>query len=73
MSSITAAWRRLGAGDRVLIAYAPGPGVSVTVNDRLVAAAPRHDVVDALLRTWADKEPVSERASRVIARNPCAR
>lgn len=73
LGSITAAWQRLGAGDRVTIAYAPGPGVSLKVNDRLVAAAPSHDLVDALLRTWADHEPVPERVSRVIARNPCGR
>ena len=73
LGSVTAAWQRLAAGDRITIAYAPGPGVSLKVNDRLVAAAPSHELVDALLRTWADNEPVAERASRVIARNPCGR
>ena len=73
LSSITAAWQRLGAGDRVTISYAPGPGVSLKVNDRLVAAAPSHSLVEALLRTFADDEPVRERVSRVIARHPCGR
>lgn len=73
LGSIHAAWRGLGAGDRVTIAYAPGPGVSLKVNDRVVAAAPSHALVDALLRTWADDEPLRERASRIIARHPCAR
>jgi hypothetical protein len=73
LGSIDAAWQRLGAGDRVTIAYAPGPGVRLMVNGRLVAAAPSHRLVDALLRTWADKEPVGERVSRVVARHPCAR
>lgn len=71
LSSITAAWQRLGAGDRVTIAYTPGPGVSLKVNDRLVAAAPSHSLVEALLRTFADDEPVRERVNRVIARHPC--
>ncbi|HET7197303.1 MAG TPA: chalcone isomerase family protein [Burkholderiales bacterium] len=73
LGSIDAAWRRLGAGDRVTIAYAPGPGVSLRVNGRLVAAAPTHRLVDALLHTWAEDEPVSERVSRVVARHPCGR
>jgi hypothetical protein len=71
LSSVNAAWERLGAGDRVTIAYAPGPGVSLKVNDRLVAAAPSHGLVDALLRTWADDEPVRQRVSRAVARHPC--
>jgi hypothetical protein len=73
VSSIHAAWKSLGAGDRVTLAYAPGPGVSLKVNDRLVAAAPSHELVEALLRTFADNEPVRERVSRVIARHPCTR
>lgn len=73
LGSIDAAWQRLGAGDRVTIAYAPGPGVSLMVNGRLVAAAPSHRLVDALLRTWAHNEPVRERVSRVVARHPCGR
>lgn len=73
LGSIHAAWRRLGAGDRVTIAYAPGPGVSLKVNDRMVAAVPSHRLVEALLRTWAENEPVGERVNRVVARHPCAR
>lgn len=73
LTSIAAAWERLGAGDRVTIAYAPGPGVSLKVNDRLVAAAPSHGLVDALLRTWAHDEPVRQRVSRTVARHPCGR
>jgi hypothetical protein len=70
--AVRAAWQRLAAGDRITLAYVPGPGVSLEVNDRLVAAAPSHALVDALLRTWADDEPVRERAQRIIARHPCA-
>lgn len=73
LSSIDDAWHHLGAGDRITLAYAPGPGLTLKVNDRLVAVVPSHRLVEALLRTWADKEPVGERVSRVIARHPCAR
>jgi hypothetical protein len=71
LGSIDAAWSKLAAGDRVTIAYAPGPGVSVSVNGRLVAAAPSHRLVEALLHTWAEDEPVRERVSRIVARHPC--
>jgi hypothetical protein len=73
LTSIDNAWHHLGAGDRITLAYAPGPGLSLRVNDRLIAAAPSHRLVEALLRTWADKEPVRERVTRVIAKHPCAR
>ena len=71
LNAIQDAWRELSVGDRVTIAYAPGPGVTLQLNERLVARAPRHDVVDALLRTWADGEPVRERVSQAVAKHPC--
>lgn len=70
-SSIRSAWRELQVGDRVTIAYAPGPGVTLQLNESVVAASPRHDVIDALLHTWADDEPVSKRLNRVVAKHPC--
>jgi len=70
-TSVRLAWRELAVGDRVTIAYAPGSGVTLQLNDRVVARSPRHDVIDALLQTWAENEPVRERVNRVIARNPC--
>jgi hypothetical protein len=70
-TSVRLAWRELAVGDRVTIAYAPEPGVTLQLNDRVVAHTPRHDVIDALLRTWADDEPVPQRVSRVVAKNPC--
>jgi hypothetical protein len=49
----------------------PGSGVTLQLNDRVVARSPRHDVVEALLQTWAENEPVRERVNRVVARHPC--
>jgi hypothetical protein len=69
--SIRGAWRELQVGDRVTIAYAPGPGVTLQLNDSVVATSPRHGVIDALLRTWADDEPVPQRLNRVVAKHPC--
>ncbi len=71
LNAIQNAWHHLSVGDRVTIAYAPGPGVTLELNEHLVARAPRHDVVDALLRTWADGEPVPQRVSQAVAKHPC--
>lgn len=71
MSAIEAAWRQISVGDRVTIAYAPGPGVTLQLNERLVARSPKHEVVDALLRTWAEGEPVPQRVSQAVAKHPC--
>ena len=71
MNAIENAWRQISVGDRVTIAYAPGPGVTLQLNERLVARSSRHDVVDALLRTWADGGPVRERVSQAVAKHPC--
>ena len=71
--AVRTAWRELSVGDRVTVAYAPGPGVTLQLNDRLVARAPRHDLIDALLRTWADGEPVPQRVSQTVEKHPCSR
>ena len=70
-SSIRSAWRELRVGDRVTIAYAPGPGLTLQLNDQVVARSPRHAVVEALLETWADDEPVPQRLHRTVAKHPC--
>src|SRR5579859_1749367 len=71
MSAIRSAWHDIAVGDRVTIAYAPGPGVTLQLNERLVARSPRHDVVEALLKTWADGEPVPQRVNQTVAKHPC--
>lgn len=73
MGAIRSAWKELSVGDSVTIAYAPGPGVTLQLNDRVVAQSQKHDVIDALLHTWADGEPVPERVHRVVAKHPCQR
>lgn len=70
-TSVRLAWRELAVGDQVTIAYVPGNGVTLQLNDRVIARAPRHDVIDALLQTWAENEPVRERVDRAVARHPC--
>ena len=71
--AVREAWRELAPGDRVTVAYLPGPGLTLALNDRVVARTPRHEVIDALLRTFADGKPVHESVSRVVEKHPCQR
>ena len=71
LERIHAAWRALAVGDRVMVAYAPGRGVTLELNERTVARAAEHRLVNALLETWADGEPVAMRVGRTVAKNPC--
>jgi len=73
MSAIRTAWQQLSVGDQVTIAYAPGPGVTLQLNDRLIVRTPKHGVIDALLHAWAEGEPVPQRVNRIVARHPCQR
>ena len=71
LGAIRDAWHGLGVGDRVIVAYLPGPGVTLQLNDRVVARTPKHEVIEALLKTWAEGEPVPERVNRVVEKHPC--
>ena len=70
-TSVRLAWRELAVGDQVTIAWLPGSGVTLQLNNRVIARSPRHDMIDALLQTWAENEPVQERVKRVVAKHPC--
>jgi hypothetical protein len=67
----SAAYRSLLAGDRLTLAYAAEQGVTLLINGRTVAQSPGHGLVDAILETWADDQPMREKLRRVIARNAC--
>jgi hypothetical protein len=67
----TAAYRSLLAGDRLTLAYTAEQGVTLRINERVVAQSTGHGLVDAILATWADDEPMREKLRRVIARNAC--
>jgi hypothetical protein len=69
--AIRDAWGELAVGDRVTMAYLPGPGLTLQLNDRVVARTPKHEVIDTLLKTWAQGEPVPQRVNRVVAEHPC--
>ena len=71
MQRIHDAWHRLAVGDRVMVAYAPGRGVTLELNERTVARAGEHRLVQALLETWADGQPVASRLNAVVQKHPC--
>lgn len=71
LERIRAAWRGLAVGDRVMVAYAPGRGVTLELNERTVAQADEHRLVNALLETWADGQPVASRVDAVVQKHPC--
>jgi hypothetical protein len=71
LEQVRAAWRNLSVGDRVMVAYAPGRGVTLDLNERTVALAREHKLVRALLETWADGQPVASRVNSTVARHPC--
>jgi hypothetical protein len=71
LERVRAAWRTLSVGDRVMVAYAPGRGVTLDLNERTVALAPEHKLVRALLETWADGQPVANRVNSTVAMHPC--
>jgi hypothetical protein len=73
MARLQAVYEGLRAGDLVVVAYEPTSGVSLHANDRLLAHAPGHGVIDALLAAWAqDGLPLTEQLKRATARNPCS-
>jgi hypothetical protein len=67
----TEAYRSLKRGDRLALAYATDQGVTMRINDRLVARSQGHGLVEAILVTWADEEPMREKLRRTMARNAC--
>ncbi len=71
LSRAQRAYRTLRRGDRLTLAYRPDAGVTLRVNRRLVATAPGHELIDAILETWADGEPLPTKLRQVLARNPC--
>jgi hypothetical protein len=72
LRQVRAAYTALAAGDDVEIAYGPQRGIEMRLNGRLVTRAAGHAAIDALLATWADREPVATKLSRVTARHRCA-
>ena len=61
----------VGLGRCVAPWHGAGPGVTLQLNDRVVARTPKHQVIDALLQTWAEGEPVPQRVNQALEKHPC--
>lgn len=71
LARVRAAYGSLSAGDRVKVKYMRPEGLTMTVNERVVASAVSHDLIDAILQTWADGDPLSGKLHRLLLANPC--
>ena len=73
LARLEAAYNGLRRNDSIVVAYRPGHGVTLQVNERQLAHVPGHAAIDALLRAWAEEGvPLEEQLVRTTARNPCA-
>jgi hypothetical protein len=64
-------YQALSAGDVVYVYYLPGQGIRMSVNGRLVMEQPGHELIDAMLEAWAEPDPISEQARRLLFEHPC--
>ncbi|MBA2723630.1 MAG: chalcone isomerase family protein [Methylibium sp.] len=71
LTQVRTAYAELGAGDRVRLTYVPGKGATIRVNDGVVATTPSHDLISAVLHTWAGKDPLSGKLQRLLLEHPC--
>lgn len=70
-SRVQRAFAGLSGGDRVIVLYQPGEGVSMRVNGSLVAQAKSHGVVDAILEAWKERDTIAERLERLASDHSC--
>jgi len=71
LARVRDAYHTLAAGDRVRVSYTPDDGLTMAVNDRVVARASDHALIDSMLRAWADKDPISGKLNRLLLKHPC--
>lgn len=71
LARIRAAYSSLSTGDRVWVTYTRSAGLTIAVNGREVARAPNQDLIEAMLRTWADGDPISGKLERLLLESPC--
>lgn len=71
MQKVREVFASLSSGDVLTVTYLPQRGVSLHVNGRSVGQVDGHGVVDAILETWAEKEPLSERIVRLAQKSRC--
>ena len=73
MARVNRAYSSLSNGDEVTISYAPRGGIELRVNERVLARAPGHGVIDSILSEWAQGDPLEQRLARLARDHPCPR
>lgn len=53
------------------VGYVPNEGVTMQVNDKVVAQGLRHDLIHEMLEAWAQDDPISGKLRRLVLRHPC--
>jgi hypothetical protein len=71
LARIRAAYSSLATGDSVWITYTRPAGLTIAVNDRVVVTTPDHNLLDAMLRAWADGDSLSGKLQRLLLAHPC--
>lgn len=66
MQVLRSAYAELGAGDVVFIAYAPGQGTTVAVNERPILSDPGHGLMTAFLGQWLGPEAESDELRQAL-------
>lgn len=61
----------LKGGDTVAVAYAPDRGTTLAENGEQVAAKPGHGTMEAMLRLFVGRDPVSENMKRLLLQGSC--
>lgn len=64
-------FRALERGDTVWLTYSPATGISVSINDRPLLSSSNHELVEALLDTWARNDPWERKLAEAVADHRC--
>jgi hypothetical protein len=71
MQKVRDVFASLATGDVLTVTYVPRGGVSLRLNGRTVGSVEGHSVVDAILETWAEREPLADRIERFASKSQC--
>jgi hypothetical protein len=71
MTTLDGVFASLSTGDVLTVKYVPQQGVSLEVNDTGVGSVDGHDLVDAMLEAWAQKEAIGDKIERFASKSRC--
>jgi hypothetical protein len=64
-------YNNLKSGDTVRIAYIPGQGTTLTVNDQVVVTRPGSELMNSMLGMWTGPDPISNNMKRLLLLGLC--